>query len=99
MAAIPAAVTSARSTPRLAPTAVAVAAGVSVLLLVCTLAGPYGFFIDELYYLACARRLAWGYVDHPPLSIAVLTATRALMGEAIAAVRLPPALAAGAAAL
>jgi hypothetical protein len=23
----------------------------------------YGFFVDELYYLACARHLAWGYVD------------------------------------
>ena len=27
----------------------------------------YGYFRDELYYLACARHLAWGYVDHPPL--------------------------------
>ena len=27
----------------------------------------YGYFIDELYYLACARHLAWGYVDQPPL--------------------------------
>ena len=54
-------------------------------------ATTYGIFRDELYYLACADHLAWGYVDHPPLSIAVLAATRALMGEAIAAVRLPPA--------
>ena len=29
-----------------------------------------GIFRDELYYIACANRLAWGYVDHPPLSIA-----------------------------
>jgi hypothetical protein len=27
----------------------------------------YGVFRDELYYVACARHLAWGYVDHPPL--------------------------------
>ncbi len=36
--------------------------------------GPYGYFIDEPYYLACARRLAWGYVDHPPLSLFILRA-------------------------
>lgn len=37
--------------------------------------GAYGYFRDEFYYLACARRLAWGYVDQPPLSIALLAAT------------------------
>ena len=31
--------------------------------------GTYGYFIDELYYIACSDRLAFGYVDHPPLSI------------------------------
>jgi 4-amino-4-deoxy-L-arabinose transferase-like glycosyltransferase len=51
--------------------------------------GPYGYFIDELYYLACSKRLAWGYVDHPPLSIAILSATRALFGPSQVAIRLP----------
>ncbi|MCX8073454.1 MAG: glycosyltransferase family 39 protein [Candidatus Binatia bacterium] len=32
------------------------------------------WFRDEFYYLACSRRLAWSYVDHPPLSVAVLSA-------------------------
>ncbi len=27
----------------------------------------YGIFRDELYYFVCGQRLAWGYVDHPPL--------------------------------
>lgn len=50
-------------------------------------------FRDELYYIACAARLDWGYVDHPPLSIAVLAGTRALLGESLLALRLPAALA------
>ena len=27
----------------------------------------YGYLGDELYFLACSRHLAWGYVDQPPL--------------------------------
>jgi hypothetical protein len=27
----------------------------------------YGYHHDELYFLACGRHLAFGYVDHPPL--------------------------------
>jgi hypothetical protein len=56
-------------------------------------ANGYGYFRDELYYLACARHLAWGYVDHPPLSIAVLALDRATLGDTRLAMRLVPALA------
>lgn len=52
----------------------------------------YGLFRDEFYYLACAEHLDWGYVDHPPLSIAVLALVRALAGDSLFAVRLVPAL-------
>src|SRR5262245_27676845 len=31
------------------------------------LAHRYGYNGDELYFLACGRRLAFGYVDHAPL--------------------------------
>ena len=50
----------------------------------------YGWFRDEFYYVACARHLAWGYVDHPPLSIAVLAAVRVVAGDSLAMLRLVP---------
>jgi len=54
--------------------------------------GPYGYFIDELYYIACSEHLALGYVDHPPLSILLLRGVRAILGDSLAALRLVPAL-------
>jgi hypothetical protein len=62
-------------------------------------AAGYGIFRDELYYLACANHLDWGFVDHPPLSILVLAFVRAVFGASLFAIRLVPALAAGATAL
>ena len=53
----------------------------------------YGYFVDELYYLACSRHLDWGYVDQPPL-IALLTwVWRSVLGQSLSAIRLLPALA------
>jgi len=54
--------------------------------------GNYGIFRDEYYYLACADRLAWGYVDHPPLSIWILAAWKTVFGASIHSIRLLPAL-------
>jgi hypothetical protein len=52
----------------------------------------YGIFRDELYYLACSRHLAFGYVEFPPM-IAVLTrAATSVLGESLFAVRLLPML-------
>jgi hypothetical protein len=53
----------------------------------------YGWFRDELYYIACSRHLAWGYVDQPPLSIALLALSRVVLGESLIALRALPALA------
>lgn len=53
----------------------------------------YGIFRDELYYLACAEHLDWGYVDHPALSILVLWLVKGLLGTSLFALRLVPALA------
>lgn len=53
----------------------------------------YGFFRDELYFLACGEHLAWGYVDQPPLVAVVAWATRALLGDSLFAIRFFPALA------
>jgi hypothetical protein len=52
----------------------------------------YGYFVDELYYLACARHLAWGYVDQPPLIALVAWLERALLGDSLSAIRFLPAL-------
>ncbi|HEV8129516.1 MAG TPA: glycosyltransferase family 39 protein, partial [Candidatus Eisenbacteria bacterium] len=52
----------------------------------------YGYFRDELYYIACSKHLAWGFVDHPPLSIALLAMVRATLGESLWAIRALPAL-------
>jgi len=56
-------------------------------------ATQYGYFRDELYYIACSKRLAWGYVDQPPLSIALLALNRALVGDSLLALRWLPAMA------
>lgn len=53
----------------------------------------YGYFRDELYYIACSNHLAWGYVDHPPFSIALLWISRTLLGDSLQAIRLFPSLA------
>jgi hypothetical protein len=55
--------------------------------------GRYGIFRDELYYLACAEHLDWGYVDQPPLIAFVAWIARHLFGDWLVGLRLVPALA------
>lgn len=54
----------------------------------------YGYFRDELYYLANAEHLDWGYVDHPPLIALIAWLTRAVLGDSLYAIRFLPAVAA-----
>jgi hypothetical protein len=54
---------------------------------------PYGFFRDELYYIACSEHLDWGYVDQPPFCIVVLKLWRLAFGDSLSSIRLLPALA------
>jgi hypothetical protein len=47
------------------PAVLAMAA--ALLLIHCIFNNRYDYFRDEFDYLACAKHLAWGYVDQPPL--------------------------------
>lgn len=53
----------------------------------------YGFFRDELYYMACGEHLAWGYIDQPPLIALIAWFARHALGNSMFAVRLLPTLA------
>jgi hypothetical protein len=59
-------------------------------------ASRYGIHRDELYFLACARHLAWGYVDQPPLVPAVARVSTAMFGTSAFSLRLLPAIVGGA---
>ncbi len=74
------------------PALVLYIAAAKFLLHVLT-ATRYGIFRDEMYYLACSRHLAWGYVDHPPFTPFIGWIGRHLFGDSPLAVRLLPALA------
>ena len=54
----------------------------------------YGYFRDELYFMACAEHLAWGYPDHAPMVAFMAKASRVLMGDSLFSIRFFPAVAA-----
>jgi hypothetical protein len=63
------------------------------LLLHLLTAARYGIFRDELYYLACADHLDWGYVDQPPLIALIAWVARHVFGSSLLGLRLLPAIA------
>jgi len=76
-------------------TSTAILAGLATIKLIAQLAGVahYGFFRDELYYMACGEHLAWGYIDQPPLIALVAWFERHAFGNSLLSVRLLPVLA------
>jgi 4-amino-4-deoxy-L-arabinose transferase-like glycosyltransferase len=56
-------------------------------------AGNYGYFRDELYYIADGRHLQPGYVDHPALMGWLAALLRVTAGDSLVAIHIIPALA------
>src|SRR5215471_16042018 len=71
------------------------ALGFALFLAHMMVSGRYGYFVDELYYLACSHHLAWGYVDQAPLIAVVTWLERVTLGDSLPALRFLPAVAAG----
>ena len=67
-------------------------AAITLLIHLFTNAG-YGYFRDELYFIACSRHLAFGYVDMSPLCAWILRLQSTLFGDSLLALRLFPAIA------
>ena len=66
----------------------------SIRIVLYLIAGPnYGYFRDELYYLACGEHPAWGYVDQPPLIAWAAWLLQHTIGTSLWALRLLPAVA------
>ena len=69
---------------------------IATFVLHIAVAGSYGYQRDELYFISCARHLAFGYVDQPPLIAVVAKVALALFGDSLYGLRLLPAVAAAA---
>src|SRR5678815_2438236 len=75
------------------PSAIAVYIALVKLIIHLLTNNRYGYFRDELYYIACGEHLAWGYVDHAPMVAWLVKLSRTLFGDSLFALRLFPAVA------
>jgi hypothetical protein len=75
------------------PSAVAYALALFKIFLFLIAGNSYGYFRDELYFLACAEHLAFGYPDHAPLSVWIARLSREIFGDSLVSIRFLPALA------
>jgi hypothetical protein len=84
-------------TPAARPGEWALLGGLSFIVFAAhmVVSGRYGYFVDELYYLACSHHLAWGYVDQPPLIAIITWLERVTLGDSLRALHFLPAVAAG----
>lgn len=55
-------------------------------------ANNYGYFRDELYYIAAGQHLAFGYVDFPPMIALLAAAMHVISGDNLIALHVVPAL-------
>ena len=56
----------------------------------------YGFHADELLYMTLGDHLAWGYIETGPLIAVIGNLSKAIFGDSLVAVRILPAICAGA---
>lgn len=66
-----------------------VAVAIATFVLHAATAWRYGYFRDELYFIACSKHMAWGYVDQPPLVAAAAWLAAPLHYDLIALRLLP----------
>jgi hypothetical protein len=61
-------------------------------LIICLFPFEYGYFRDELYYIALSDNLDFGYVDVPPIVPFLLAIVRALLGTSFISLHFLPAV-------
>ncbi len=83
-----------RSSPKTGDLLAAWAVPALALLFQLVTYAQYGYFRDELYYLANGEHLGFGYVEHPPMIGLIAAAVRATLGDSLFAIRFLPAVAA-----
>jgi 4-amino-4-deoxy-L-arabinose transferase-like glycosyltransferase len=71
---------------------VVLAMSAALLIAHCIFNNRYDYFRDEFNYLVCARHLAWGYVDQPPLIPWLTRLSLMTLGGSLRAIRFLPAL-------
>jgi hypothetical protein len=64
-----------------------IAAGGIVFAVLMAVSGRYGFDVDELYFLDCARHLQASYVDQPVLAPLLAWVTLHLFGGSLPGLR------------